>query len=420
MSTTNPFHFARNRSTWLTPVVLIAGLAVLFPAIYLSATVDPAGNLDGLPVGLVVTTQSAPDGQDAESIADAIAADAPPSLAIERLTPAELSDRMADDSIAGAIVIPSDFNESISSLLPGAGQAPTTPTIEIRTNAGDGGISNGLLNGTVTPLLTEVEQQFGASLVGATTEAGASLSAAEQLVLSTPFDIRSIAFTPLPANAGLGTSAFYYSLILVLLGFVGASVINPFVDSALGFAPSELGPLVARRPYLALSRLHTLLVKFGVIVATAPLAALLVAVVAGPLIGVPISDPVQLWLFSSAAIAAIGVSALTVFAIFGGGIGSLVNTLFFIALSMTSSGGTVPLAATPAFFRWASTFEPFHAVLAGVRSILYFDANPAAGLSEAWIRVAIGAAFGLSLGVIATTLYARKRMFTRHPRPATA
>ena len=33
----SPFRFAASRSTWLTPIVLILGLAVLFPAIYLSA-----------------------------------------------------------------------------------------------------------------------------------------------------------------------------------------------------------------------------------------------------------------------------------------------------------------------------------------------------------------------------------------------
>lgn len=419
MPNPTPFGFARSRSTWLTPIVLIAGLAVLFPAIYLSATVDPQGNLDGLPVGLVVTPQSDSNSQAADTVATAITSGAPSSLAIERLTPTEFANRIADDSIAGAIVIPRDFSESLASLLPGAA-TPRVPVVEIRTNAGDGGISNGLLNGTVTPLLAAVNTHLGATLVDTAEATSGELSGAEQLLLSSPFEIHSSGYTALPANAGLGTSAFYYTLILVLLGFVGASVINPFVDSALGFAPSELGPLVARRAYLPLSRLHTLLVKYGVVAAAAPLGALLVQVVATSLVGIPVSDPIQLWLFSSAAIAAIGVSALTVFAIFGGGIGSLVNTLFFIALSMTSSGGTVPLAATPPFFQWASTFEPFAAVLAGVRSVLYFDANPAAGLADAWIRVGIGAAIGISLGVVTTTLYARKRMFTRHPRPVTA
>jgi hypothetical protein len=130
----------------------------------------------------------------------------------------------------------------------------------------------------------------------------------------------------------------------------------------------------------------------------------------------------MLWLFSTATIMALGTSALTVFAIFGNGIGALVNTMFFIALSMTSSGGTVPLAATPAFFRWLSEFEPFRAVVDGVRALLYFSGNADAGLTEAWARVAIGGVVGILLGVMITSLYGRVQMFTRQPRlePSTA
>jgi ABC-type multidrug transport system permease subunit len=126
---------------------------------------------------------------------------------------------------------------------------------------------------------------------------------------------------------------------------------------------------------------------------------------------------VMLWLFSTATIMAIGTSALTVFAIFGNGIGALVNTMFFIALAMTSSGGTVPLAATPPFFQWLSEFEPFRAVVDGVRALLYFSGNADAGLAEAWLRVAVGGAIGVLLGVTVTALYGRVRLFSRHPRP---
>ena len=154
------------------------------------------------------------------------------------------------------------------------------------------------------------------------------------------------------------------------------------------------------------------------VVAAAPVAAGLVQWLATSLAGMPIGDPVMMWLFSSASIAAIGIGTLSVFAIFGSGIGSLVNTLFFIALSMSSSGGTVPLAATPPFYQWLSTFELFLPIIEGVRSILYFDGGASAGLSDGWLRIALGDAIGVAVGLAATTLYGRHSKFSRHPPPA--
>ena len=409
--------FALDRHTWLTPVVLLLGLAALFPAIYLSATVDPQSNLDGLPVALVVEQQTV-DGPAAATLASAIeeAVD-PVAIALERLSPSELATSIQQNAVAGAVIVPADFTASIASLLPGGPGPATLPEVQIRTNAGDGGLSNGLVTGNLSPALAAVQQAFGAQLSATAARSGAHVEDARAYLLGTPFTVRASAYSALPDNSGFGTSAFYYSLVLVLLGFVGASVVNPLVDSALGFAPSELGPLVARRDYLRLGRRSTLLTKFAVITAASPFAALITQLVAGPLVGIPIPDPLQLWLFSTAVVAAIGTSALAVFAIFGGGIGSLVNTVFFIALSMTSSGGTVPIQAVPPFFRWLAEFEPFRAVIDGVRAILYFDAIPAAGLTEGWIRVGVGAAIGIAVGVAVTTFYGRRRIFSRHPRP---
>jgi ABC-type polysaccharide/polyol phosphate export permease len=115
-------------------------------------------------------------------------------------------------------------------------------------------------------------------------------------------------------------------------------------------------------------------------------------------------------------IAAVGTSALAVFSVFGSGIGSLVNTLFFVALAMVSSGGTVPLTATPSFFRWFAAISPFRHVVDGTRSLFYFDGNLQAGLGSAWASVAIGGTLGLLLGLVVTTLYGRVGAFSRHPR----
>jgi uncharacterized phage infection (PIP) family protein YhgE len=396
------------------PILLIVGLAVALPAIYLSATSDPQAHLAGLPVGLVIEDQIAGAGpRVAGDVGDAIQATAGDTLAVTRMTHGELDEAMAQDRLAGAVVIPANFDTSIASLLPGAPRT-IVPTISIVTNAGDGGLSAGLLIGNLTPLLEGVGEGLGSQLIAAA--GAATLPSAHAALLSAPFDIVSMAYEPLPDHSGMGTSAFYYALVLVLLSFIGASLVGPLVDSALGFSPSELGPLVARARYTAVSRRRTFVTKAAILVAAAPLAALTLQLVAWA-IGITAPDPVVLWLFATAVIAAVGTSILAVFAIFGPGIGSLVNTLLFVALAMVSSGGIVPIEATPPFFRWVSEFAPFRHVIDGTRALFYFDGNADAGLGAAWIAVLVGGAIGILAGLIVTTLYGRVRAFSRHPRP---
>lgn len=397
------------------PILLITGLAAILPAVYLAGTVDPQGHLDGMPVALVVEKQAdVPGPSAADGVATAIKAGAGYALAVTRMSHDELADAMQEDQIAGAVVIPADFDASIVSLLPGAATS-TVPTVAILTNAGDGGLSSGLLLGNVTPVLRAVAAELGQQLV----ERSPGLPAANVRLLSRPFDVESRPYEPLPENAGMGLSAFYYSLVLMLCGFIGASLVSPLVDAALGFVPSEVGPRVERRPYTAVSRRTTYLAKVAILVAAAPCAAVAIQLVAAAF-GVSVGDPVLLWLYATAVIAAIGTSALAVFAIFGPGIGALVNTLFFVALAMVSSGGTVPLAATPSFFHWFSAISPYRHVVGGTRSMFYFDANLDAGLGSAWVSVVVGGLIGLSLGVVVTTMYCRapSSAATHRPREA--
>ena len=53
--------------------------------------------------------------------------------------------------------------------------------------------------------------------------------------------------------------------------------------------------------------------------------------------------------------------------------------LIFVYLGLAGSGGTVPLQALPAAFQWITQIEPLRQILAGTRSILYFDARADAG-----------------------------------------
>jgi uncharacterized phage infection (PIP) family protein YhgE len=407
---------AKSPKIWLVPAVFITLLSALLPAVYLTATVDPQNRLKDLRIALVQepqTVQATPSA--ARRAAQAITANVDrDKIDLVTMSPARLATEMRDGDVAGAIVIPADFDRAIGTLLQDEGTI-TVPQILVHTDAGAGGINTGLVNGNLTPLLKGVGVAMGKQLT-ATAQTQDELTASSKALLSQPFTIASTPYRTLPEHNGNGTSAFYYTLVIVLLGFIGASIINPSVDSALGFAPTEVGPFVTRGPYQALTRFQTLVIKFGVITVCAPIAAALLQFVGAVVIGLPVSSPWLLWLFSTISIAAIGYGALAAFAVFGGGIGALVNTTFFIALSMTSSGGTVPLAATPGFFRWLSNFGPYHGVLEGVRAVFYYDAVPAAGLTFGWVHVIAGAAIGLALGGISTLAYDRYG-FSRHPAP---
>ncbi|WP_167880626.1 ABC transporter permease [Nocardioides guangzhouensis] len=402
------------RRVWLLPVILILGLAAVLPAIYLSATADPQGHLKNLPVALVVEEQnpSATSGT-ATTAADQISAHVGEAVQLVTMDRGELAKAMAEDQVAGAVVIPATFDADIASLLPGA-TTTVVPTVTILTNAGDGGLSNGLVIRNLTPVLRGVAQALGAQLADSS---AAPLPAANQALLAEPFRVTSEPFKQLPDDSGLGTSAFYYALVLVLLAFIGGSLVGPLVDGAVGFLPSEVGPKVIRRPYIAVTRRHSFLSKTGILVAVSPLAALAVQLVAAA-VGMTAPDPLLLWLFATTTIAAIGTAVLALFAAFGPGIGSLVNTLLFVALAMVSSGGVVPTEAVPAPFAAVSHLAPFHHVVEGTRSLFYFDGNLAAGLGSAWISMVAVGAIGLLGGLLVTTAYGRIPAFTRDPKAA--
>jgi hypothetical protein len=51
----------------------------------------------------------------------------------------------------------------------------------------------------------------------------------------------------------------------------------------------------------------------------------------------------------------------------------------------------------------------------GMRAILYFDARAEAGLSRAWIMIAVGLAVALAFGLATTSYYDRKGLHRMVP-----
>jgi ABC-type polysaccharide/polyol phosphate export permease len=247
--------------------------------------------------------------------------------------------------------------------------------------------------------------------------ATAGADATTRLVLADPVAIATQVGHPIGDHSGLGLSAFYYTLLLVLAGFLGGNVISNGVDTALGYADNEIGPWHARRPTVPISRTQTLLLKMAMTAGITVLTTTLVMIATVGILGMDASHLPLLWIYSSCASLAVGLGVQAINAAFGG-IGQLVSMFVFIVLGLPSSGSTVPLEAVPGFYRFLSLFEPMRQLNVGVRAILFFDARADAGLTRSWIMIAVGAAVALLFGLVMTRYYDRKGLHRLTPQPS--
>ncbi|MFI6742881.1 DUF3533 domain-containing protein [Nonomuraea sp. NPDC050451] len=170
----------------------------------------------------------------------------------------------------------------------------------------------------------------------------------------------------LDSHSGLGLTAFYYALVLVVCAMLAANVISGQVDHALGYTHNDMGPLRLDASHLPL-----------------------------------------LWLYSVCAIAVCGIGALALLAVFGTP-GLLVVTLVYIAMAVPTAGATTPIEALPGFYRFLAEFEPLRQITGGVRSILYYDAQGDAGLTRGWVMMAVGLVAAALFGFGVTGWYDRK------------
>ena len=209
----------------------------------------------------------------------------------------------------------------------------------------------------------------------------------------------------MPNGTGNGLSAFYYALLLLLAGFTGSVVVSTLVDALLGYVPAEWGPVYRFAEQVKISRFQTLLLKWAIMVVLALLTSAVYLAIAHGL-GMPIPRGWPLWAYGVFAIIAVGITSSSLLSILGS-MGLLVSMLVFVILGLPSAGATVPLEATPPFFRWLSQFEPMHQVFLGVRSLIYLNGRGDAGLSQSLWMTAVGLVIGLLLGAIVTRLYDR-------------
>ena len=406
----------RRRKLWVFPAVLSGLVALLLSLLYMGGILTPDSSLHRLPVALVDADTGRPPSGERQNLgarlSSAVVSSSPgEKVQWRRLTRAQAQEQLASGQVYGALVIPSDFTDSVRALA--GGSAEERPTLTVLTNPGMGSLGSALADQVAERAAGEASRSLGERLVAA---AGSGADAADRLLLRDPIAVSTEVGHPIGPRSGLGLSAFYYTLLLVLAGFLAGNIIHNGVDTGLGYADSEIGPWHSRRPTVPVSRTSTLVVKMGMTAGLTVLTTALIMVATIGILGMDAPHLPLLALFSYCASLAVGLGVQAINAAFGG-IGQLVAMFVFIALALPSSGATVPLEAVPEFYRVLGVFEPMRQLASGVRAILYFDARADAGLGRAWVMIAVGFTAALAFGFAMARYYDRKGFHRMVPRP---
>jgi YhgE/Pip-like protein len=393
-------------------------------ALYIASATDPLAHLSGLPVAVVNQDRGTAVGARRLEVGQQIEAGllAAPAvtdrLHLEVLTLSEAEQAMDRDGLYATLVIPPGLTDNLltaAGLHPAAagaaGAAITAPRVEIIINERAGTVGTSLATGILQPALAVASRQIGrhlAPLVPAGSQAPAT-----RLLLADPVAVTTVQYRPLPDNAGLGLNAFYIALLTLMCGFIGATIVNSVVDSALGYAATDLGPRWRQRQPVPINRWQTLIIKWAIIVVlTAVLTAVMLLVAWG--VGMDMPYPWLLWAFTWLCAVSVGIGTIALLAM-AGNYGQLIGLLVFVYAGLASAGGTVPVEALPGFLRTLSYVEPLRQVLAGTRSILYFDAQGVAGLTRGTVAAAAGLVFWLVVGAVVVRWYDRKGMYRLRP-----
>ncbi|GLV87607.1 membrane protein [Streptomyces lavendulae subsp. lavendulae] len=401
-------------------------VSMLFALLYVGGNVNPKGNLRDLPVALVNADSGADAGGRHVNLGDQVvagiqkAAEGDKSFDWQVVSREEADKRLGRGKVFGALVIPKDFSATVAALgspQPAPqGKAATPPTLTVLTNQSAGSIGSSMSSQAAQKAAHAASAQIGQELLKQAAAQKAPLPTAAQLKLADPVTVTVADGHPVGSRSAMGLSAFYYALVLVVCGMLGANLVNSQVDTALGYLHTDYGPVRKREPVQHTSRVRTLAVGIALMLGMALVMGTLVEVATVGILDMDASHLGLLWLYSVATIAVVGIGGLALFAAFGTP-GMLLATIVFVAMAVPSSGATVPLQALPGFFRTLSEFEPLRQLTEGTRAILYYGAQADAGLTRAWASMGIALVAALVFGFAVTRLYDRKGLH-RIPSPA--
>lgn len=417
-----PTHLLRACAIWMVPVIVGSTVLVLMTLFYIGSVVDPVEHLHGLPISIVNEDRGVTIVAHKLNLGTRLQAGLTGTpavtrkLSLHRESLADAERRMDRDGGFAAVVIPPNFTASLLFL---SGQrlprspTPGRPTVRLLSNPRAGPLGVQLAEGVLDRALETGSRQLGRQLMHSTPPA-ASGSGAVGPLLSDPVFVQTTDYHPPSAHSALGLSAFYVALLTLMCGFLGGAIINATVDSATGYAASEIGPNWRQRPPLPINRWRTLQTKWLIATPLMGLLTALMLVVAVGLLQMDAPNVFLLWIFTWLAAASVAVGTLVLFAALGTQ-GQLAAVLLFVYLGLASAGGTIPLEALPGPLRLVAQVEPLRQIVDGTRSILYFDASATAGLTRGFVSAAAGLLFWLALGAAVSNFYDRKGYHRMRP-----
>ncbi|MCD9145961.1 YhgE/Pip domain-containing protein [Streptomyces albireticuli] len=411
----------RSPRLWIGTGLIVAVVSTLFALLYVGGNVNPKGNLRDLPVALVNSDKGADAGGKRVNLGDQVVsgikknAESNDSFDWQVLSREEADKRLGQGKLYGALVVPKDFTATVTGLTAPQQKQPVRPTLTVLTNQSAGSIGSSMASQANQKAAHGASAQIGKDLLKRANAQGAKLAPAAQLMLADPVTVEVADGHPLGSHSAMGLSAFYYALVLLVCGMLGANVITSQVDTALGYLHSDFGPFRQRMPLQRTSRVRTLAVGSVLMLAFSVVMGSLVEVATVGILDMDASHLGLLWLYSVGTIAVVGLGALALLAAFGTP-GMLLSAIIFVAMAVPSSGATVPLEALPGFFRALGEFEPLRQITGGMRSILYYDAQGDAGLTRAWTAMGIALVVAVLFGFGVTRFYDRKGLH-RVPGP---
>ena len=413
----------RVRSVWIFPLAVPLVLVVLMTFIYIGAVLNPTAHLDGLPVMVVNQDSGASvNGQhvdEGDTVVHALKSSPAVStkLALRSATLAEAKAEMDRGGAYATILIPAGFTDSLLAAaggdIPAAAGSSVQPTVQLLENGRLGSLGVNLAAGVLTPAFQQISSTIGNQLVAHSTTAARSTSF-ETAQLKNPIRFETVSYRPLPPNTALGLSAFYVSLLAMLAGFVGATIVNSSLDGVLGYSTTELGPHWKQRRPLPIARQQILLLKWSVALVAIPILDAAIVGVAAGILRMDAPNTALLWAVLSLASLMVASVTLTLFAAFGS-IGQLLAMLGLVYLSLASSGGTVPTQALPGFYNFVGHVEPLRQVLTAARAVLYFGARGDAGLTHALVVLSLEIVAAVVVGLLVTGWYDHKRLYRLSP-----
>ncbi|KNB53697.1 YhgE/Pip domain-containing protein [Streptomyces caatingaensis] len=428
MPTPQPTSALRSPRLWIGSGLILAVIASLFALLYVGGNVNPKGNLRDLPVALVNSDKGAVVAKGerlnaGDRVVSGIkkSAEGNDSFDWQVLDREEADKKLGQGKLFGAIVVPENFTASLTGLISPQQTKPVRPTITVLTNQSAGSFGSSMASGATQKAAHAASAQLGKELLKQANAQGAKLAPAAQLMLADPVDVQVADGHPLGSHSAMGLSAFYYALVLVVCGMLGANALVSQVDTFLGYQHTDYGPFRLRNPLRRTSRVRTLGIDCVLMLGLSVVMGSLVELATVGILGMDASHLGLLWVYSVVTVAVVGIGALALLRAFGLP-GMLLSTIVFVAMAVPSSGSTVPLQALPDFFRVLSEFEPLRQITGGLRSILYYGAQADAGLTRAWVSLGIALAAAVLFGFGVTYLYDRKglRRDARPEKPADA